>query len=138
MISGYLTLSSTLFCISFSISRRSNSQSYSIPAPLPKTQAPIGSLEGHLSYNFKKQSHRIRSLGFARRQFLVGGATAVNNIPNPDTRQTSSRLGATASFTYSAHQTIKIAFSDGDYVRFGGNYNHVSVAWQYSWLGHPR
>ncbi len=117
-----------------------NSQFYSIPAPLPQTHAPIGSLEAHLSYNLKKYR---TDTGFGAwvsldGNFWWGGTTALNNILNPDTRQTSSRLGATASFTFSAHQTIKVAFNNGDYVRFGGNYKNVSVAWQYSWLGHPR
>jgi hypothetical protein len=30
---------------------------------------------------------------------------------------------------------MKISYSDGTYVRFGGNYQSVSVAWQYSWIG---
>ncbi|HET7441314.1 MAG TPA: hypothetical protein VFJ47_08435 [Terriglobales bacterium] len=48
------------------------------------------------------------------------------------TRQTSSRLGGTAAFRVSKHQSIKVTYSDGTYIRFGGNWQHVSVAWQYS------
>jgi len=33
-----------------------------------------------------------------------------------------------------SHQSMKFAYSRGTYIRFGGNYNNVQVAWQYSWL----
>jgi hypothetical protein len=36
------------------------------------------------------------------------------------------------------HQSVKVSYSRGTYVRFGGNYQNVTVAWQYFWLGHPR
>jgi hypothetical protein len=35
----------------------------------------------------------------------------------------------------SKHQSLKVSYSDGTYVRFGGNYNNLSVSWQYSWIG---
>jgi len=54
-----------------------------------------------------------------------------------ETKQTGSRIGVTASFPISKHQSIKVSYSDGTYIVFGGNYQNVSVAWQYSWLGRP-
>jgi hypothetical protein len=48
-----------------------------------------------------------------------------------------SRLGGTGSLRLSRHHSVKISYSNGTYVRFGGNYQNVSVAWQYSWLGRP-
>jgi hypothetical protein len=33
--------------------------------------------------------------------------------------------------------SLKISYSGGTYVRFGGNYQNVSFAWQYSWIGKP-
>jgi hypothetical protein len=62
----------------------------------------------------------------------------LNGVSHPGTRQTSSRIGGTAAFPLSKHQTIKMSYSNGTYVRFGGNYQNVSVAWQYSWLGWPK
>ena len=70
--------------------------------------------------------------------FWWGGVTSLNGIRNPNTRQTSSRIGATVSLPYSKHQSVKVAYSDGTYVRFGGNYQSLQVAWQYSWLGRPK
>lgn len=32
---------------------------------------------------------------------------------------------------------MKFSYSGGAYTEFGGDYQNVSVAWQYSWLGRP-
>jgi hypothetical protein len=70
--------------------------------------------------------------------FWFGGIASLSGIENLKTEQTSSRLGGTVSFPVSKHQSLKISYSDGSYARFGGNYQNVSVAWQYSWLGRPK
>jgi len=70
--------------------------------------------------------------------FWWGGTTSLNGVQNPATKQTSSRIGGTAAIRISKHQSVKASYSNGTYVRFGGNYQNVSVAWQYSWLGNPR
>jgi len=70
--------------------------------------------------------------------FWFGGTTSLNGLPNPATRQTSSRIGGSAAIPMSKHQTIKFSYSNGAYVRFGGNYQSITVAWQYSWLGWPK
>ena len=67
--------------------------------------------------------------------FWFGGVTALNGIRNLATRQTASRIGGTFAFPITKHQSLKASYSDGTYVRFGGDYQNVSVAWQYSWLG---
>jgi hypothetical protein len=108
-----------------------NGAFYSVPIPRPQTQSPIGSFEGHLSYDFNK----LHSWASLDGNFWVGGTTSLNGISNPFTRQKSSRIGGTFSFPLAKHQSIKIGYSEGTYVRFGGNYQSVSVAWQYSWLG---
>ncbi len=108
-----------------------NNAFFSMPNPQPQTEQPIGSFEGHLSYDFTKQRCWVSLDG----NFWYGGATGLNGVSNPGTRQTSSRIGATAAFPLGKHQTIKTSYSNGTYVRFGGNYQSVSVAWQYSWLG---
>ena len=109
-----------------------NPESYDPPAPKPQTEAPIGSLEGHLSYDLKPR-YWVSLDG----NFWFGGVTTLNGVENLQTRQTGSRIGATASVPLGKHQSIKISYSNGTYIRFGGNYQNVSVAWQYSWLGRP-
>jgi hypothetical protein len=70
--------------------------------------------------------------------FWFGGVTSLSGIANLQTQQRSSRIGVTASVPVTKHQSIKFSYADGTYVRFGGNYQTVSAAWQYSWLGRPR
>jgi hypothetical protein len=114
-----------------------NPSYFSLPVPLPQTEAPVGSLEGHLSYDFPRFGIMKRMRGWASLDgnFWWGGITAVNSIRNLNTDQTSSRIGGTVSIPYSKHQSVKISYSDGAYIRFGGNYQNVSAAWQYSWIG---
>jgi hypothetical protein len=110
-----------------------NPASYAVPKPLPQTEAPIGSFEGHLSRNFGAGTW-VSLDG----NFWWGGVTSLSGIQNIATQQTGSRIGGTAAWRYSRHQSLKVSYSDGTYIRFGGNYQNMSVAWQYSWLGwHP-
>jgi len=97
-----------------------------------QTENPIGALEGHLSYDFKP-GFWISLDG----NFWAGGQTSVAGVENPLTRQQSSRLGGTGAVRIAKHQSLKFGYSDGTYVRFGGNYQNVSIAWQYSWLSRP-
>jgi hypothetical protein len=109
-----------------------NSAFYSIPTPQPQTEAPIGSFEGHLSYDFPRSPRLWASLDG---NFWFGGITALNGIRNLQTKQTASRIGGTVAFPISKHQSLKASYSNGTYIRFGGDYQNVSVAWQYSWVG---
>ena len=108
-----------------------NDAFFNKPVPTPQTEEPIGSFEGHLSYDFSKQ----RMWASLDGNFWFGGITALNGIRNPATKQTASRIGGTFAVPISKHQSLKFSYSDGTYIRFGGNYNNVAVAWQYSWIG---
>ncbi|MCU1251131.1 MAG: hypothetical protein JWQ49_4160 [Edaphobacter sp.] len=107
-----------------------NQHFYSPPGPQPQSQKPIGSFEGHLSYDFKP-----RFWVSLDGNFWFGGTTSLSGIENLATRQTSSRIGGTASLPLTKHQSLKFSYANGTYVRFGGNYQSVSAAWQYSWVG---
>src|SRR5208283_4151735 len=111
-----------------------NDASFNKPLPTPQTEEPVGSFEGHLSYDFKKQ----RMWASLDGNFWFGGVTALNGIRNPASRQTASRIGGTFAYPITKHQSLKFSYSDGTYTRFGGDYNNVAVAWQYSWLGRPK
>ena len=97
-----------------------------------QSQDPIGALEGHLSYDFPKSPRLWASLDG---NFWFGGTTSVNGVQNSLSHQSNSRIGATLSFPISKHQSVKVSYSDGTYIRFGGNYQNVSVGWQYFWIG---
>jgi hypothetical protein len=109
-----------------------NPASFAVPVPRPQTEEPIGALEGHLSRNFNPGTWVSLDANF-----WWGGITSLSGIQNLATKQTGSRIGATFAWHFSKHQSLKFSYSDGTYVRFGGNYQAVQAAWQYSWFGWP-
>jgi len=110
------------------------SQNVKSPGNETQSQKPIGALEGHLSYDFSKSLMWFSLDG----NFWFGGTTSVNGVENPESRLANSRLGATFAVPISKHQSLKFSYSDGVHIRYGGNYQNVSAAWQYSWLGRPQ
>jgi len=103
-----------------------------VPGTQAQSQAPIGSFEGHLSYDIKP-----RLWVSLDGNFWYGGRVSLNGVEQPDTLRVGSRIGVTASIPLNKHQSLKVSYSDGAYVRYGGNFKNVSVGWQYSWLGRP-
>jgi hypothetical protein len=96
-----------------------------------RSKEPIGSFEGHLSYSVKPR------LWFSLDgNYWFGGATSLNGLENPLIADGNSRIGGTASIP--KHQSLKFSYSNGAHNRYGGNYQKVCVAWQYSWLGRPK
>jgi len=98
-----------------------------------QTQDPIGAVELHLSYDV-----RPRLWVSLDGNFWYGGRTSLNGVENPATLQKNSRVGVTASFPVTRHQSVKVSYAQGAYIRFGGNYRIFSAAWQYSWIDEPR
>jgi len=103
------------------------------PGTRSQSQSPIGSFEGHLSYDFKP-----RLWASLDGNYWFGGKTSVNGVQNPLTQESNSRIGGTVSIPITKHQSLKFSYNNGTYIRFGGNYQSVSAAWQYSWLGKPK
>jgi len=95
-------------------------------------QKPIAAFEGHLSYDV-----RPRLWVSLDGNFWYGGNTLVNGTETPNSNQANSRIGATVSVPISKHQSLKFSYNNGAYIRLGGDYQNISVAWQYSWLGRP-
>ncbi len=100
------------------------------PGTRSQSQAPIGAFEGHLSYSFTP-----RLWASLDGNYWFGGKTSINGVVNPLSQQSNSRIGGTVSVPITKHQSLKFAYSNGTYIRFGGNYQNVSVAWQYFWIG---
>jgi hypothetical protein len=98
--------------------------------PNTQTQEPMGATELHLSYNVRPRFWISADVNYWR-----GGETSLNGIPTPTTLQANSRLGTTASFPISKHQSVKVSYSGGTYITFGGNFQYLQAAWQYSWIG---
>ena len=102
----------------------------SYPGTATRAEGPVGAFETHLSYDF-----RPRLWVSLDANFWWGGVTTTNGVSNPATNQKNSRVGMTASVPLTAHQSLKFSFSDGAYIRYGGNYRSISLAWQYGWVG---
>lgn len=103
------------------------------PGITAQAQAPIGAFEGHLSYDV-----RPRLWASLDGNFWFGGKVSLNGVENSASELRNSRIGATASFPLSKHQSIKLSYNNGAYIKYGGNFQNVSLGWQYSWLGRPK
>ena len=103
------------------------------PGTRTQTEAPVGAVEAHLSYDFKPRLWISLDANF-----WWGGTTSLNGVQNAATDQKNSRVGVTASIPLTVHQAIKLSFSNGAYISYGGNYREISLAWQYSWIGMPK
>jgi len=103
------------------------------PGTQSQTQAPITAIEAHLGYDV-----RPRFWVSLDGNFWSGGRTSLNGVENPRTLQKNSRIGVTASFPLTRHGSLKIGYARGAYIRFGGDYQIASAAWQYSWISKPK
>ncbi len=110
-----------------------NNAAYTGATPGQQIQTPVGSFEGHLSRDFGQRRFWASLDG----NFWFGGIASLNGVQNLATKQTSSRIGGTFAYPINRHQSFKLNYSVGSYVRFGGNYQSISVGWQYSWIGKP-
>lgn len=94
------------------------------PGTLVRSQEPLITFQSHVSFN-------INPLMWAAIDFTyyTGGQTSVNDFYKND-RLNNSRIGATFNFPLSRLSSLKIAYSTGAIIRFGGNFSTISVAWQ--------
>jgi hypothetical protein len=102
------------------------------PGTNTQKQNPTFAFEGHLSYDVKP-----RLWASLDGNFWVGGRSKLNGVENPNTLQRNSHIGSTVSLPVNRHQSFKFSYNRGAYVIYGGNYQNISVGWQYSWLGKP-
>ena len=100
------------------------------PGVQSRSQNPIGVFEGHLSRDFKP-----RLWVSLDGNFWLGGQTSLNGVEVTNTLQRNSRVGVTASVPLSQHQSVKFSYANGAYIRYGGAYQTLTAAWQYSWIG---
>jgi hypothetical protein len=103
------------------------------PGVISQTQSAIGSFEGHLSYDVKP-----RLWASFDGNFWFGGKTSLNGVANSTSQLRNSRIGGTVSIPVSKHHSIKVSYNNGAYIKYGGNFQNVTLAWQYSWQGHPK
>jgi len=93
------------------------------------TQDPLWTFQGHF----------IRILGrhgwAALDATLVsGGTTSVDGVVQ-NTFEENARLGATAAWAFSGGHAVKAAFATGVLTRVGGDFDIISIGYQYTWGG---
>lgn len=108
------------------------SRNQSSPGTNTQKENPTFAFEGHMSYDVKP-----RLWASLDGNFWIGGSTSVNGVVKPNTSQRNSHIGATISVPLTQHQSFKFSYNRGAYVIYGGDYQNVAVAWQYSWMGRP-
>ena len=102
------------------------------PGSSVRTQDPLGSFQGHLSYNIQPLMWAALDL-----TFYTGGKSSVDGVPRDD-RQSNSRIGGTIVIPVKKRHSVKFAFSTGAIIRSGADFSTVSVGWQSTFFGRTR
>lgn len=97
-----------------------------------RKQAPLYSLQGHVGYTF-----RPGLWAAANATYYSGGRAEVDGVSAPE-RTESTRIGLTLSVPTFRNNSIKLAWSTGATVRFGGDFDTFGIAWQSTLLGAPK
>lgn len=98
------------------------------PGTSSRSQGRVGAFQAHISYSLTPKAWVALDATAYR-----GGRSRVNGLPVGD-RLNHSRVGATLGFPVGGRHAVKIAFSTGAIVRFGGNFDTFSVGWQTAWV----
>jgi hypothetical protein len=94
-----------------------------------RTQDPLYSLQGHVSYNFRP------GLWVALDgTYYTGGRTTTDGVQDSNF-QGNTRLGVTFALPVNRHTSIKLYASTGVSTRTGGNFDTIGIAGQYRWGG---
>jgi hypothetical protein len=101
------------------------------PGSSVRTQDPLGSFQGHVSYNI--QPLMWVALDWT---YYTGGRSSVDGVEMND-RQTNSRIGATLVLPVGKRHSVKFAYSTGAIVRSGADFTSISAGWQTTFFGKP-
>ena len=93
-----------------------------------RKQDPIVALQGHVSYTFRPQMWLGASL-----TWYHGGQSTVDGVTKDD-RQDNMRAGVTFSMPVAQRQSLKLSWSTGAATRIGGDFDLISLSYQYLWF----
>ena len=99
------------------------------PGTAVRTQDPLGSFQGHISYNIQPAMWVAFDM-----TYYTGGTSYIDGVENDD-RQSNSRIGGTMVLPVGKRNAVKFAFSTGAIIRSGADFTTVSVGWQTMFLG---
>ena len=92
-----------------------------------RSQAPIGSIQGHGIYNFKGGMWLA-----VDGTYYWGGRTTLEGVEGNDL-QKNTRLGLTYAMPVNKHHSLKLNLSTGVSTRTGSDFNVAALVWQYRW-----
>jgi hypothetical protein len=99
------------------------------PGSSVRTQDPLGSFQGHISYNI--QTFMWVALDWT---YYTGGNSTVDGVEMDD-RQSNARVGATMVLPVGKRHSVKFAYSTGAVIRSGADFTSVSAGWQTTFFG---
>jgi hypothetical protein len=102
------------------------------PGTALRTQEPIGSVQAHVGYSFRRDIW-VALDG----NWYAGGRTDINGVPKADF-QRNSRVGLTFAMPLAKRQSLKFSYSAGATTTIGGDFDTVSVSYQYVWFDRPQ
>jgi hypothetical protein len=91
------------------------------------SQAPIGSIQGHVNYNFRGGIWAALD-----GTIYWGGKTTIEGIEG-DNLQENTRLGFTFALPFNIRHSIKLNLSTGVSTRTGSDFDAITLVWQYRW-----
>jgi Putative MetA-pathway of phenol degradation len=97
------------------------------PGNTIKTQEPIATFQGHISYNLSTIAWAAFDV-----TYYGGGSSTQNGIRKND-EISNVRYGFTLALPTGKRSSLKIAFSEGAYILAGADFYTVSVGWAYLW-----
>jgi hypothetical protein len=92
-----------------------------------KTQEPIGSFQGSISYNFKGGAWLALNANW-----YTGGQTAIDGVDKDDL-QKNSRVGLTFSQPLGGPHSVKLSVQTGAYTASGADFDELTFFYQYRW-----
>jgi hypothetical protein len=98
------------------------------PGSSVRTQDPMGSFQGHISYNIQPLMWVAFDL-----TYYTGGRSSIDGIEMND-RQSNSRIGGTLVLPVGKRHSVKFAYSTGAIIRSGADFSTFSVGWQTSFF----
>jgi hypothetical protein len=101
------------------------------PGSSVRTQDPLGSFQGHISYNIQP----LMWVAFDW-TYYTGGRSSVDGVELND-RQSNSRVGGTLVLPVGKRHSVKFAFSTGAIIRSGADFTSISAGWQTTFFGKP-
>lgn len=94
---------------------------------IKRKQDPVYSTQAHILYAFQKGSWLALGMTYyLGGEYIDDGVETGNELEN-------SRLGMTFTMPIDKHNAIKIYGSTGINVRYGTDFDIITVAWQYIW-----